>query len=46
MFVGRHHTEYGLMSAAGVLASLPPVILAILSQRYLLAGLTAGALKG
>ncbi|MFN3763479.1 MAG: carbohydrate ABC transporter permease, partial [Anaerolineae bacterium] len=24
MFVGRHYTEYGLMSAAGVLASLPP----------------------
>lgn len=46
LFVGRHYTEYGLMSAAGVLASLPPVILAIFFQRYLLAGLTAGATKG
>jgi len=46
MFVGRHYTEYGLMSAAGVLASLPPAILAIFFQRYLLAGLTAGAVKG
>ncbi|MDW8053587.1 MAG: carbohydrate ABC transporter permease [Anaerolineae bacterium] len=46
MFVGRHYTEYGLMSAAGVLASLPPAVLAIFFQRYLLAGLTAGAVKG
>lgn len=46
MFVGRHYTEYGLMSAAGVLASLPPALLAIFFQRYLLAGLTAGAVKG
>lgn len=46
MFVGRHYTEYGLMSAAGVLASLPPMVLAIFFQRYLLASLTAGATKG
>lgn len=46
MFVGRHYTEYGLMSAAGILASLPPVLLAIFFQRYLLSGLTAGAIKG
>lgn len=46
MFVGRHYTEYGLMSAAGVLASLPPVLMAVFFQRYLLAGLTAGATKG
>lgn len=46
MFIGRHYTEYGLMSAAGVLASLPPAILAIFFQRYLLTGLTAGGVKG
>ena len=46
MFVGRNYTDYSLMSAAGVLASLPPVLLAIFFQRYLLAGLTAGAVKG
>jgi len=45
-FVGRNYTDYGLLSAAGVLASLPPVLLAIFFQRYLLSGLTAGAVKG
>jgi multiple sugar transport system permease protein len=46
MFVGRHYTDYALMSAAGVIASLPPMLLAIFFQRYLLAGLTSGAVKG
>ena len=46
MFVGRNYTDYSLMCAAGVLASLPPVILAIFFQKYLLSGLTAGAVKG
>jgi multiple sugar transport system permease protein len=46
MFVGRNYTDYSLMCAAGILASLPPVLLAVFFQRYLLAGLTAGAVKG
>lgn len=46
MFVGRNYTDYSLMCAAGVLASLPPVILAVFFQKYLLSGLTAGAVKG
>ncbi len=46
MFIGRNYTDYSLMCAAGVLASLPPVLLAIFFQRYLLSGLTAGAVKG
>jgi multiple sugar transport system permease protein len=45
MFVGRHYTDYALMCAAGVLASLPPIVLALFFQRYLLSGLTAGAVK-
>ena len=46
MFIGRNYTDYSLMCAAGMLASLPPVLLATFFQRYLLAGLTAGAVKG
>lgn len=46
MFIGRNYTDYSLMCAAGVLASLPPVLLAVFFQRYLLSGLTAGAVKG
>ncbi len=46
LFLGRHYTDYTLISAAGVIASLPPIILALAFQRYLLAGLVAGGVKG
>jgi multiple sugar transport system permease protein len=34
------------MMAGGILAALPPVILALIFQRYIVGGLTAGAVKG
>ena len=37
--------EYLRIAAAGVLASLPPVILALVFQRFIMRGLTAGAVK-
>ncbi|MDF0661644.1 MULTISPECIES: carbohydrate ABC transporter permease [unclassified Rhizobium] len=37
---------WGLASAAGVVMSLPVVILVLLMQRYLVRGLTLGAVKG
>lgn len=44
-FTTKVGTDYVAMSTAGVLTSLPPVILAILFQRYIVRGLTAGAVK-
>ncbi|QFT33532.1 Lactose transport system permease protein LacG [Labrenzia sp. THAF82] len=41
-FVSRHH----LVSAASLLAALPPVILFFLMQKHFTAGLTLGASKG
>ncbi len=37
---------WGLASAAGVVMSLPVVVLVLLMQRYLVRGLTLGAVKG
>ena len=34
------------MAAGGIIAALPPVLLAFALQRYLVAGLTAGGIKG
>ncbi|MGH3319008.1 MAG: carbohydrate ABC transporter permease [Streptosporangiaceae bacterium] len=45
-FSGRHSVDFGLVAAGGILAALPPVIIAVLFQRYLLGGLAAGAVKG
>lgn len=38
--------DYVAMAAAGVVASIPPVLLAIVFQRYIVQGLTAGSVKG
>jgi len=45
-FTGRHAVDFGMMTTGGVLASLPPLIIAFLFQRYIIGGLTAGAVKG
>jgi multiple sugar transport system permease protein len=38
--------DYGLISAVGVLASLPPVLIAFVLQKSLIAGLAHGGVKG
>ena len=45
-FAAGRATDYGLISAAGVLAALPPVIIAFFLQKSLIAGLAAGGVKG
>lgn len=50
VLIGEFSTKLGLeylkIAAAGVIASLPPIILALIFQKYLIKGLTAGAVKG
>lgn len=45
-FIGRSGVDWGQMMAAATLALIPPAIFFALIQRYLIAGLTAGAVKG
>jgi len=45
-FSSKHGADYILTSTGGVIASLPPVLLALFFQRYILSGLTSGAVKG
>jgi multiple sugar transport system permease protein len=45
-FTGRFGTDFGLQAAGGILASLPPVLIALVFQRYIVGGLAAGAVKG
>ena len=45
-FTGRHAIDYGMMAAGGVVAAIPPVLIALLFQKYLVSGLTSGAVKG
>ena len=45
-FTGRYAVDITAMMTGGVLAALPPVFLALVFQRYIVSGLTAGAVKG
>ncbi|HHY93160.1 MAG TPA: carbohydrate ABC transporter permease [Firmicutes bacterium] len=42
----QYITAYESIAAAGVMAALPPVLLALLFQRWIVSGLTAGGVKG
>ncbi len=45
-FIGRYVVNVTGMMAGGVLVALPPIILAFIFQRYIVSGMTAGAVKG
>ena len=45
-FIMDFTTSFSFVNAAGVIAIVPPVLMAVLFQRYIVSGLTAGAVKG
>ncbi|MGE3537015.1 MAG: carbohydrate ABC transporter permease [Candidatus Tectimicrobiota bacterium] len=45
-FIGRHSVNWGMLVTGGFIASLPPLILSLACYRYVVAGLSAGGLKG
>jgi len=45
-FAGRYTTDFGLVAAGGILAALPPIVVAMIFQRYVVSGMAAGAVKG
>jgi multiple sugar transport system permease protein len=45
-FTGRYVVDVTGMMTGGVIAAIPPVILSLVFQRYIVSGLTAGAVKG
>ena len=44
-FVTKNYVDYGLMNAAGVLSIIPPVLVVLFLNRYLVRGLMAGSGK-
>ena len=45
-FIGEGSTNWGALMAAATLIALPPLTLALIVQRWLISGLTLGAVKG
>jgi multiple sugar transport system permease protein len=44
-FSGRYTSDFGLTAAGGLLAAVPPIVIAIIFQRYVVGGMAAGAVK-
>jgi multiple sugar transport system permease protein len=44
-FTTRHMIDYGLMTTGGIIASLPPILIAMILQKYIISGLTEGSVK-
>lgn len=44
-FSGRYLTDYGMTAAGGLLAAIPPVLVAIIFQRYLIEGMGSSGVK-
>jgi multiple sugar transport system permease protein len=45
-FIGRYGVDFGRLATGGVIAAIPPVLIAFVFQRYIVAGLAAGSVKG
>ena len=45
-FASDFTISFSFINAAGVIAIVPPILLALLFERYIVSGLTAGAVKG
>ena len=43
---GQYTIDWGMLTAGGVIISIPPTILFVVFQRYLVSGLTSGGVKG
>jgi multiple sugar transport system permease protein len=43
--IGRFRTDYGLMATSGILGSILPLIFVAFFQKYLVSGITGGAVK-
>ena len=46
LFIGNYGQYYGQLMAAGVVSTIPVVLAFFLAQRWLVRGITAGAVKG
>lgn len=46
MYIGEYGIEWGNMCAAALLTSLPVILLFMFLQKFLIAGMTAGGVKG
>ena len=44
-FTEKQYVDYGMMATGGVLGAIPPIIITLIFGKYIISGLTSGAVK-
>jgi len=44
-FTGKNYVDYGMIATGGIIAILPPLLIACFFQKYIVQGMTAGGIK-
>jgi multiple sugar transport system permease protein len=44
-FTEKQYVDYGMMATGGVLGAIPPIIVTLIFGKYIISGLTSGAIK-
>lgn len=44
-FSGKNAVDYGMIATGGILASIPPLVITLIFQRFLVQGMVAGGIK-
>ncbi|MHB1254554.1 MAG: carbohydrate ABC transporter permease [Candidatus Humimicrobiaceae bacterium] len=45
-FTGKQYVDYGMMATGGVIGAIIPILITLIFGRYIIKGLTSGAVKG
>ena len=45
-FTGKQYVDYGMMATGGVVGAIVPVLITLIFGKYIIKGLTSGAVKG
>ncbi|RPI74534.1 MAG: carbohydrate ABC transporter permease, partial [Desulfobacteraceae bacterium] len=44
-FSGKHYVDYAMIATGGIIASIPPILITLFFQKYIVMGMTSGGIK-
>lgn len=44
-FSGKHYVDYAMIATGGIIAAIPPILITLFFQKYIVMGMTSGGIK-